>query len=381
MCPLTRDLGHESWAAPISAPSKISTEVLRGASPRPAELARAQAISAGCYRKLVRHHLRRLPALFTRFTGLFSQIIWSPVWPGRWTVQKLAVHSRVCRQVTGGRAIVLRQCTRCAAEQLKAAFAAGHAGHRFTCFLRVQNFWLPVIVRGCIVGLAFVQALALPAPGVHNRQQPSRPTRASSCRGSGSRLHPRGRENLTEAEFCEAARLLRLIIEHAETAAVAALRKTDLMQAQRALGELQTVATRLRGELNGLLPVFNKASPVLEPQSHAQRTAHAALEFIHQHYVRPFSLEDCATELHLNAAYLSAQFSRAVGIPFKAYLTELRIEKARELLGDPARTIAEVASAVGYASENRFRLAFKKMTGLSPRLWRETLRIQAHRTN
>ena len=34
---------------------------------------------------------------------------------------------------------------------------------------------------------------------------------------------------------------------------------------------------------------------------------------------------------------------------------------------------SEVAIAVGYGSENRFRIAFKKATGLSPKLWRETM--------
>ena len=51
------------------------------------------------------------------------------------------------------------------------------------------------------------------------------------------------------------------------------------------------------------------------------------------------------------------------------------MEKARELLGDPAKTISQIASAVGYASANRFRLAFKSVTGISPRLWRETLQM------
>ena len=52
------------------------------------------------------------------------------------------------------------------------------------------------------------------------------------------------------------------------------------------------------------------------------------------------------------------------------------MEKAQELLGNPARGISDVACAVGYASENRFRIAFKKATGLAPRIWRETLRMQ-----
>lgn len=62
-------------------------------------------------------------------------------------------------------------------------------------------------------------------------------------------------------------------------------------------------------------------------------------------------------------------------MPFKTYLTEVRVEKARELLRDPTRNVSEVAYAVGYASENRFRIAFKRVTGLSPTSWRDTLRM------
>lgn len=77
----------------------------------------------------------------------------------------------------------------------------------------------------------------------------------------------------------------------------------------------------------------------------------------------------------MNAAYLSDLFSRTVGLSFKTCLTEVRMEKARELLSDPATNISQVASAVGYASGNRFRIAFRNVTGLAPRMWRETLHM------
>ena len=83
-------------------------------------------------------------------------------------------------------------------------------------------------------------------------------------------------------------------------------------------------------------------------------------------YAKPITLQHYARELGMNAAYLSDLFSHALGVPFKTYLTELRMEKAKELLGDPTKTASDVAYAVGYASENRFRFAFKKATGLSP---------------
>ena len=103
----------------------------------------------------------------------------------------------------------------------------------------------------------------------------------------------------------------------------------------------------------------------------------SALARIHENYSQSVTLKQCADEVGLNAAYLSALFSRSVGVPFKTYLTEVRMERARELLSNPAKTVSEVASAVGYASENRFRIAFKNLTGLPPSLWRQTLRVQS----
>ena len=101
----------------------------------------------------------------------------------------------------------------------------------------------------------------------------------------------------------------------------------------------------------------------------------AVLDRIQRDYAQPLTLRKCADDLQLNAAYLSHLFSSAIGLPFKTCLTEVRVEKARELLGDPARNISQIAKAVGYASANRFRLAFKSVTGISPRTWRETLQM------
>jgi AraC-like DNA-binding protein len=243
--------------------------------------------------------------------------------------------------------------------------------------LGVHNFWLPIIVRGYLVGLAFVQALAVPAPAAGTPQIPAATSNVAAglAAKKASRHTARGDKSMSRSQFGEAARLLRLVVHHVETCAVADLRKSDLSRAQQALLELQTVATRLRTELNGLVPAFNKTAPVLEAENHTDRLVRAALKYIHGNYAEPLTLRQCARQLRLNAAYLSAQFSRAVGTPFKRYLTELRVEKARELLSDPTMSVAEVAYAVGYASPNRFRLAFRHLTGLSPISWRETLRM------
>lgn len=329
------------------------------------------------YRDLARHYLRSLPALFTKFTGLFSHIAWAPTWPHQWNARELPASSHLCREAIAGCGNTLTRCRSCAASHLARAIKTGHKGHTFTCWLGVHNFWLPIIVRGYLVGLAFVQALA-PANAAGVLQIPRAAHKSAARTSANAGRHTnQGRISMSRSEFGEAARLLRLVIQHVETSTVADLRKSDLSRAQQALLELQTVATRLRTELNGLVPAFNKTAPVLGEGSHTDRLVRAALDYIHGHYTEPFTLRQYAHQLRLNAAYLSAQFSRAVGTPFKTYLTELRVEKARALLSEPTRTVAEVAYAVGYASPNRFRLAFKQMTGLSPKAWRETLRMES----
>jgi AraC-like DNA-binding protein len=178
------------------------------------------------------------------------------------------------------------------------------------------------------------------------------------------------------AEFRRAARFLKLIVEHVQTASLSDLHVADLSSAGRAVEALEREQARLRATLHRQLPA---ASPIVRRsggESHADQLVHALLEDIEMEYGKQLTLQGYARELGMNAAYLSTLFSKTVGVPFKAYLTDLRLQKAKELLSNPANTVSEVAFQVGYATEDRFRSAFKQATGLSPKQWRETLRAQ-----
>ena len=61
-----------------------------------------------------------------------------------------------------------------------------------------------------------------------------------------------------------------------------------------------------------------------------------------------------------------------LGEPPAAWVTRWRMIVARELLEDPERGIAEVAAAVGYASEAAFHRAFKRAVGQPPARWRRS---------
>lgn len=180
---------------------------------------------------------------------------------------------------------------------------------------------------------------------------------------------------MSRLKFAWAARLLHLIVQHVQTASLADLRKTDLASAGHAVLALEKVQARLHDALQRHLPVPLETARRAAPESHPEQIVQRLLECIQQNYREPITLQNCASKLGMNASYASALFSRAVGVPFKARLTEQRIAKAKQLLGDAAKSISAVAVAVGYASENRFRIAFKNVTGPPPKLWRETMQI------
>ena len=100
--------------------------------------------------------------------------------------------------------------------------------------------------------------------------------------------------------------------------------------------------------------------------------------YLEDNYMFDLSLDSVGEILHISPAYLSAQFKKYQKMNFLDCLTELRINAAKELLTDPFRSSAEVASMVGYEDASYFARAFKKRTGETPtqyrrRVSRETL--------
>ena len=92
--------------------------------------------------------------------------------------------------------------------------------------------------------------------------------------------------------------------------------------------------------------------------------------YLEDNYMFDISLDSVGEILHISPAYLSAQFKKYQKMNFLDCLTELRINAAKELLADPFRSSAEVASMVGYEDASYFARAFKKRTGMTPTQYR-----------
>ncbi|MBP1988643.1 response regulator transcription factor [Paenibacillus eucommiae] len=102
-----------------------------------------------------------------------------------------------------------------------------------------------------------------------------------------------------------------------------------------------------------------------------------AVSYIEAQYANPhLSLFDAAELIGLSHPYLSRLFKEEMGKTFVEYVTELRINKAREMLGDPDVKVYEVAGAVGYTEYTYFVRVFKRVVGYSPSDYRKQLGIR-----
>ncbi|MEP7136768.1 MAG: response regulator [Chloroflexota bacterium] len=104
-----------------------------------------------------------------------------------------------------------------------------------------------------------------------------------------------------------------------------------------------------------------------KPKGQYKDLIRQAREYIECHYMDPeLSLNIVAAQANLSASHFSVVFSQENGRTFKDHLTEIRINKAKELLRMTALRSTDIAYQVGYNDPHYFSSVFKKHTGLSP---------------
>ncbi|TNJ65224.1 AraC family transcriptional regulator [Paenibacillus hemerocallicola] len=85
------------------------------------------------------------------------------------------------------------------------------------------------------------------------------------------------------------------------------------------------------------------------------------------------SLTSIADHFGMTPQYVSGLFKKQNGVNLTDFMVEVRLREAKRLLGDPRLTVLQVAQQVGYATDIGFIRVFKKVEGITPGKYRETL--------
>lgn len=92
-----------------------------------------------------------------------------------------------------------------------------------------------------------------------------------------------------------------------------------------------------------------------------------AIDYIEQNYNREISLDDVAKYVGVTPQHFSKIFKQETGTNYVDWITELRLEQAKQLLIESKHTMKEICFLVGYKDPNYFSRIFKKMVGMPPR--------------
>ena len=122
------------------------------------------------------------------------------------------------------------------------------------------------------------------------------------------------------------------------------------------------------------IALFQRKS--LEKEDYQEdRPIHGILRYLQEHLEEEISLSVLAEEFHLNPQYISQLFKNEIGVNFLAYLTNIRMEKAKKLLLTTSLSIAEVSVRSGYGDYRVFTKVFKKSEGITPSQYRTDFKL------
>lgn len=94
-----------------------------------------------------------------------------------------------------------------------------------------------------------------------------------------------------------------------------------------------------------------------------------------EHYDEKITVQQFANKYSVSPTTVKNYFSQCYGYDYKAYQTKVRMEKAAQLLHDTNLTSGEIGQRVGYCSQSKFGVVFKKYHGVTPLEYRRTSKI------
>lgn len=159
------------------------------------------------------------------------------------------------------------------------------------------------------------------------------------------------------------AHLRRLQLDHEEPTAEPFVRLHALLgEDRRAPSDTLALQTTLTEALSALASCFGDSD---EPERRARGPVRRALSALHESLEQGITLDVLAAQAGMDKFHLCRAFRDEVGMPPYAYLTHLRISRAKGLL-TRGLTPSEVSLRVGLYDQSQLNRHFKRITGLTP---------------
>ncbi|MBB3111510.1 two-component system response regulator YesN [Paenibacillus phyllosphaerae] len=163
-----------------------------------------------------------------------------------------------------------------------------------------------------------------------------------------------------------ALRMFRIMLEKFSRPALEAFERR--MDASRLAGSMELTDYR-----SWLIALCEAGCGLMERErsSESQRIIYRSMDYIKSNLHLDLTLELCARAVNLSWGYYSNLFKKVTGTTFQQYVTQLRIERAKELLLADYQ-VQEIAQQLGYEHRRYFSEVFKKQTGLTPTEFKES---------
>ena len=121
-----------------------------------------------------------------------------------------------------------------------------------------------------------------------------------------------------------------------------------------------------------LVQGVNQYYDSLNEGKYGNATVDRIVKFIKNNYSNPdLSITAISEYINLSPTYICHLFKDTTEITINNFILNYRMQKAQQLLKDPACKVKDVGFLVGYRNGNYFSYQFKKFTGLSPSQFRE----------
>ena len=96
-----------------------------------------------------------------------------------------------------------------------------------------------------------------------------------------------------------------------------------------------------------------------------------SIDFIYDNLHKQITVNELAEREHLSAGYFSRLFVKEMGMNVNQYINETKIKTAQNMLRYSDFSLMDISLSLGYSSQSAFSASFKKITGMSPKVYRD----------